>query len=147
MMKHKVINLSGAVPDNTPIRIEKYDLYQNDVRIGSIEEETLNYLIENRNELQIIKFIEPNVTKEGRCVDIKLFTKLKSELSPMKKFSLIKVIYYSLVMIASLISFVISLFYESSIWVYGFFVATFLSASYLLYEYLKEHGRLPKYVK
>lgn len=141
-MKHKVVDLTGIVPDNGSIDIDGLDLLQKGQKIGSIQEETLTYLIENRNDLQILKFIEPQVTKEGVLVDVKLFSTLKSDLVNVKQFSYLRVIYYGVVMLASGILLLFSLFYETEWWMTLFILLTFLSGAFLLVDYLKQHGRI-----
>lgn len=146
-MKHPVYELTGIVPNDGPIQIEGLDLLQNGQKIGSMSDETLSYLIENRKDLQIMKFIEPQVTKEGFLVDVKLFTTLTSDLKQIKSFSFLKVLYYGLVIIAAAVSLLYAMFYGATWWMKLFLVLTLLSSSYLLYDYLKEHGRLEKHDK
>ncbi|HHX52316.1 MAG TPA: hypothetical protein GX703_02240 [Erysipelothrix sp.] len=143
-MKHKVHDLTGIVPDNGPIQIDGLDLLQNGEKIGSMDDETLDYLVENRKNLQILKFIEPQVTREGQLVDVKLFSTLKTDLIEGKQFSVLKVIYYGLVIIASSIFLLYTIVYGTVWWIYLFLGLTLLSGIVLLYSYLKEHGRLDK---
>ena len=70
--------------------------------------------------------------------------RLKTDLIEGKQFSVLKVIYYGLVIIASSIFLLYTIVYGTVWWIYLFLGLTLLSGIVLLYSYLKEHGRLDK---
>lgn len=144
-MKFEVKDLSGIMIDDSPIQLEEQDLYQNKQRIGTLSDEGLDYLIENRNDLLLLKFVEPLTSTDGQLIDVKLFVSLKHQKE--KRFRWIKVAYYGFVIIASLISFFVSLFGDTSIWLILFFFIVLLSSTYLLIDYLNEFGYLERLKK
>lgn len=146
-MKFKVNNLSGHLVNDGPIQIDGHDLYQQNQRIGSIDDEAMNYLIKNRNDLQILKFVDEKLNQQNQLESVSLFVSLKPTVydrNKIKKFSWVKTIYYGVVIVASLISLVLSIFYQSNLWVILFFGLVLFSSSFLLYDYLKSMGVLER---
>lgn len=146
-MKFKVNDLTGQLVDNGPIEIDGHDLYQQGQRIGSIDDEGMNYLIKNRKDLQILKFVDERVNQKNELEAVNLFVSLKPTVydqNKIKKFSWVKTIYYGVVIVTSLISLILSVFYQTNLWVVLFFGLVLFSSSFLLYDYLKSIGYLER---
>lgn len=144
-MKFRVINLTGTPVTNGPIQIDGVSLLQDNQKIGEIEEEALNYLIEHRKELQILKFVDESHRKDGSLAQVNLYVALKNQIK--NHFSIVKVIYYGVVMLAALISMLFSLMDQSPIWITLLFFLVLLSSSYLLFDYLNQHNKLERFKK
>lgn len=146
-MKLKVYDLSGEDVSNGPIQIDKNDLLQDSVRIGSLDDEGLGYLIDQRKNLKELRFVDAKYDENKNLVDVNLFVGLldvNKKLKQSNKFSWIKVIYYGLVILASMISIVYSWMAETPIWIIIFFFAVLFSSTYLLIDYLAQKGVFEK---
>lgn len=146
-MKHQVYDLTGQLVDDSSIDIDGLDLKQHGNKIGSISEETLDYLIKNRKNLQIFKFVEPQMSTEGQLIDVKVLTTLKDDLKKPRRFRMIMVVYYGLVFIAGLISLIFSIVDNSITWIKIFFFLVVVSSAYLLFDYLNEFNKLERFKK
>lgn len=144
-MKFRVINLTGTPVTDGPIQIDGVSLLQENQKIGEIEEEALNYLIEHRKELQILKFVDESLRKDGSLAQVNLYVALKNQIK--NHFSIVKVVYYGVVMLAALISMLFSLMDQSPIWITLLFFLVLLSSSYLLFDYLNQHNKLERFKK